>query len=301
MADGAAVQMELGEEPLTDLCAADASSRAAADAAGGVRLCLAGHRLRRLAPCLAAVSGLCHLAAPCNHITTLRGMPPLPALRALDVSHNALPSLDGLPALPELRSLDASFNALERAAAVTAARKSAPRLAGVDLRGNPAERAHRSHALRRLPHLTRLDGADVTADERRAARCAGASMPAEDLSRCCCAAADDSGGGLLLPADPQGVPDLADARTVRLDGGHLRRLDALAALTALRWASVARNELTSLHGLHALPHLTRLDAAVRLCSSSFASDDGVGGAASTNAHAAACRTTSSRTPQRSRR
>lgn len=200
--------------------------------------------------------------APCNRIATLRGMPPLPALRSLDISHNALQSLEGLPALPELRTLDGSFNALDRAAAVAAARRAAPRLASLDLRGNPTERPHTALALRRLAHLTSLDGAVVTAEERRLARCAGVSMAAEVLMQHCGAGADHC-DGLLLPVESHRVHSLADARTVRLEGMQLRRLDALSVLTGLQWACIACNEVTSLHGLHALPHLTRLDAAVR--------------------------------------
>ena len=169
-------------------------------------------------------------------------------------------------------------------------RKCAANVTSLDLRMNPVAcaRGYRNLALRRLRRLALLDGAEISAADRAAARAAGADVPHAELLAACTFPYDGDAAALhdqqaaQPPSSAQAGSDDAQqgeqselandisgqevcgAIGVNLAGRQLRRLDCIAKLTALSWAHVADNELTTMQGLEACAQLTRLDASVRL-------------------------------------
>ena len=97
---------------------------------------LAGHSLARAALPLDAAAGMRTLLLTSNCLTSLEGLPSLPALQHLDVSFNRLTALRHLPPLPGLTALHALCNRVASVDSVNVVRRQAARVAVLDLRGN---------------------------------------------------------------------------------------------------------------------------------------------------------------------
>lgn len=267
--------MALWKGQVTDLTAADVAAHArplrkesasvgAADDA--TALDLSGLALPRLTGALASASNLRSLTLACNALTALAGMPALPALTLLDVSFNDLRTLFPLPCLPALRELNAMCNRVAPVDDVAMLRKQALNITALDLRMNPiaAAKQYPGVALRRLRHLARLDGADVTAAARAAARASGANLDDGALLAACTFARRSEGERQDVVEEPEASASrLASAVAVVIESRHLRRLDFAARLAGVVDASFADNELPSCAGIEALSRLTSLDVSVR--------------------------------------
>ncbi|KDO22682.1 hypothetical protein SPRG_10996 [Saprolegnia parasitica CBS 223.65] len=115
-----------------------------------------------------------------NAITSLTGLGDFPALKALEISQNAiaelavfenqLTNLNGLGAFPNLTSFKAELNNMTTLADL-AALGALTKLQDVDLTGNAVTEVehYRLDMLLLLPKLSKLDGIAITDDERLAA------------------------------------------------------------------------------------------------------------------------------------
>jgi hypothetical protein len=101
-----------------------------------------------------------------NRIKHIKNLDTLPRLRNLSISNNQLKNIAGLSRCKELQSLDLSKNSID-AVRQTEFLRDLPLLSSLTLAGNVVQKKefYRRRILLRLPRLTMLDGAIVSAEE----------------------------------------------------------------------------------------------------------------------------------------
>lgn len=107
-------------------------------------------------------------------------------LKRLDASRNALKSLEGAEGMVRLESLNLYANKLADIGELLRLRPLSF-LAEMDLRLNPIvkQESYRLFAIKYLPRLRRLDGADITSNERSRAECLFANLDYSRSPACC--------------------------------------------------------------------------------------------------------------------
>jgi hypothetical protein len=100
-------------------------------------------------------------------LQTLKGLCNCRSLKALDVSRNTLVTIEGVEILWRLEILNVASNRLSDLGELLRLR-GLEALQTVDLRGNPLthQESYRLFAIKYLPRVRRLDGYDITAEER---------------------------------------------------------------------------------------------------------------------------------------
>eukprot|EP00741_Cyanophora_paradoxa_P007303 tig00001098_g7064.t1 len=116
---------------------------------------------------LGRLTRLARLNLSNNRIERIDGLETLGALVELNLSKNRISRLDGLEAARALELLDLSQNRVADVAELDLVAR-LPALRHLTLAGNPvcSLREYRVEALRRMPALQSLDGAEVSAEER---------------------------------------------------------------------------------------------------------------------------------------
>ncbi|KXZ48378.1 hypothetical protein GPECTOR_28g785 [Gonium pectorale] len=220
-------------------------------------LALAHNRIERVGAGLRPLTLLKVLDLSHNRLVSCRGLEELASLRELRLSHNCLASLEplaglsqlqvltadhnwlthlsGLASLAALRTLDVSYNRLGRLEELAAVRK-ASLLGGLDVRGNPLDKALslRLHVVHLLPQVVLLDGVPVDSKEKVLA----ANMHAADAEGLRLIRRKyfpngelDDGGGAIPPLAAGLVASAAEEEQAMdgSDSSALLRIDAWAA------------------------------------------------------------------------
>ncbi|GBF89449.1 hypothetical protein Rsub_02021 [Raphidocelis subcapitata] len=133
---------------------------------------LSGNSLLQADP-LSSLTRLLRLDVSCNRLATLAPLRPLARLEALAAERNRLATLDGVQGLSALVELYAASNAVAGFGAEARRLAALPRLAVVDLAGNPLASECEDYRLQLVYALRRsrvIDGEPVTPGELAAAR-----------------------------------------------------------------------------------------------------------------------------------
>jgi hypothetical protein len=178
------------------------------------------------------------LEIPNTGVTSLQGMPALPALASLDLSRTEITSLQGMPALPALASLNLSSAGITSLQGMPAL----PALDSLDLRYG---RITSLQGMPALPALALLDLSygRITSLQGMPALPALASLDLRDNKI----------------TDFQGMPALPALASLDLSGTGITSLQGMPALPALASLDLSRTGITSLQGMPALPALASLD------------------------------------------
>ncbi|EFJ42239.1 hypothetical protein VOLCADRAFT_119475, partial [Volvox carteri f. nagariensis] len=194
-------------------------------------------------------------------LSRLEGLEGLAQLKTLDLGHNSIRKVEAaLKGLYNLTHLDLSSNQ-----ELYNMKKYSPQLVVLDLRDNPIcnDKAYRSTTLRKLKRLERFDGRPVSAEEKeRFGEHAGAVTLAMVLQHG--SVASRGNGSLADAARPSNPGSITD---ISLERMHIRRLQQLAALTSLKRASLADNEISSLEGIEGCRALEELSLEANRVSS----------------------------------
>jgi Leucine-rich repeat (LRR) protein len=206
-----------------------------------------------------------------NEIRKIEGLSGLRVLEKLDLSFNLLTRLDdNLRGLDCLATLEVNNNLLEQFDDLSILAECVPPLVRLDMQNNFIcdQKSYRALAIHKVPKLTVLDGAEVTAADREAANelfsritprrirsCARGAVLGQGLKRLSePSRISDSGPGVQPETeDDTGGTDGDEwwQQVEQLEMNHqgLQKLHGLEKLTNLRRASFIDNALTCMEGL----------------------------------------------------
>jgi hypothetical protein len=182
-------------------------------------------------------SPVVRLTITATKLTSMQGMPALPALTSLDLHDNELASLRGMPALRALTSLDLSDTKLASQQGMPAL----PALTSLDLHDNELA------SLRGMPALRALTSLDLS-DTKLASLQGMPALPALaslNLS-------------LAKLTSLQGMPALRALASLNLGYTHLTSLQGMPALPRLTKIDLAGSAITDLSSLPQLPELAEI-------------------------------------------
>jgi hypothetical protein len=103
-----------------------------------------------------------------NEIHKIEGLESMTRLERLELGLNLIKRVEGLRGLDRIEKLELNNNLLYRVDDLRVLRESLPSLVNVDLRNNALcdTKTYTANVLSRLPSLTRLDGRQITNEER---------------------------------------------------------------------------------------------------------------------------------------
>lgn len=103
-----------------------------------------------------------------NEIHKIEGLESMTRLERLELGFNLIKRVEGLRGLDRIEKLELNNNLLYRVDDLRVLRESLPSLVNVDLRNNALcdTKTYTANVLSRLPSLTRLDGRQITNEER---------------------------------------------------------------------------------------------------------------------------------------
>ncbi|KAK9829835.1 hypothetical protein WJX72_008166 [[Myrmecia] bisecta] len=223
---------------------------------------LQGNTIRRIEG-LEALRSCQVLVLSCNDIQKMEGLSSLTALQRLDLAYNTIKRIEGLKGLDMLSQLDLSGNSISRAEDINVLKKYVPGLARLDLRRTPlaAQRTYPALLLRRLQHLTCLDGRQLSQADWAQAYDSFQSLTPELIRTHATTRRRNvwtgAGPGMLDAwEDPQWWGRVME---VEVGGRCLRRLQNLEHLTDVQRLAFPANELTAIQGMEACTSLTELN------------------------------------------
>ncbi|GAX73782.1 hypothetical protein CEUSTIGMA_g1233.t1 [Chlamydomonas eustigma] len=197
-----------------------------------------------------------------NEIQRLEGVSELTCLTKLDLGHNLLKRVEGLKGMSSLQHLGLSSNQILKLEEVYAVKKYVPQLKFLDMSDNPLcdDKSYRPTVLRKMRALEVFDQIPVQPEEKALYEDISGGITMQMLLS---GQRREGIGALSSPPSDAEVSspranDLSRTTELCLERRHIRRIQNLESLTALKVARFVDNQISHIEGLESCTALEEL-------------------------------------------